>query len=240
MKRKLFYLVAAVIMIVSSYFTRLYIQNEEYSYITALAIVLLAIPSYYFFYRSVGIKSAFIVIGLLSIFAIGIETIGILTGFPYGSFAYADSIPGKLFGHTPWTVAFAWTPLVIGAATFVKRISNSSILKQTLVSTAFLILFDLILDPGAVAIGMWEYGKNGAYYGVPLMNFFGWALSGAIGSFIVFKLTKGKELLIDCASSIMLQTFFWTGVAFALSLTVPFGIGMLYIVCFSFFVMNLI
>jgi len=39
---------------------------------------------------------------------------------------------------------------------------------------------DLVLDPGAVALGFWSYAAGGVYYGVPVQNYLGWILSATV------------------------------------------------------------
>jgi putative membrane protein len=45
---------------------------------------------------------------------------------------------------------------------------------------AAVLAMDLVLDPGAVALGFWVYPGGGVYYGVPLSNYAGWVLSATV------------------------------------------------------------
>ena len=113
------------------------------------------------------------VIAVLAVLAIVIETTAILTSFPYGHFDYSDLLGFKLFGVTPWTVAFAWSPLVIGAHAVAARYFDSFWLRVPVIAI-LLTAFDLVLDPGAVRLGFWRYAESEGFYGVPLSNFAGW------------------------------------------------------------------
>jgi putative membrane protein len=42
------------------------------------------------------------------------------------------------------------------------------------------LAMDLVLDPGAVALGFWTYADGSAYYGVPWSNYAGWILSATV------------------------------------------------------------
>lgn len=57
----------------------------------------------------------------------------------------------------------------------------ASMLPLLLLATACTVLLDLIMDPGAVALGFWSWVIPGRYYGVPAVNFTGWLLSGVVG-----------------------------------------------------------
>jgi len=43
---------------------------------------------------------------------------------------------------------------------------------------------DIVLDPGAVALGFWSFGEGG-FYGVPLTNYAGWVLSATVAVFLL-------------------------------------------------------
>jgi putative membrane protein len=67
---------------------------------------------------------------------------------------------------------------------------------------ATVLLVDLVLDPGAVALGFWAYDGGGAYYGVPWSNYLGWVLSAtvAVGLFdLAFDWTELVARVQTCA-----------------------------------------
>ena len=89
-----------------------------------------------------------------------------------------------MFGLVPWTVAFAWTPLILGAYAVAANLFDSRI-SRVIATTLILTVFDVVLDPGAVLLGFWQYDGGGWFYGVPMSNFVGWLVSGLIGSVIL-------------------------------------------------------
>jgi putative membrane protein len=60
---------------------------------------------------------------------------------------------------------------------------------------ATVLAIDLVLDPGAVAIGFWAYLDGGVYYGVPASNYAGWVLSGTVAT-VAFDLAFDRTELI--------------------------------------------
>ena len=48
---------------------------------------------------------------------------------------------------------------------------------QFILALILLVSFDLVLDPGAVHMGLWRFLESSLYYGVPWTNFFGWVLT---------------------------------------------------------------
>ena len=131
----------------------------------------------------------------LGAFAVLLETSAILTGFPYGHFGYWDLLGYRIFGLVPWTVAFAWTPLILGAYAVAANLVGSRVWR--VVAAALIVtLFDVVLDPGAVLLGFWKYAEGGWFHGVPMSNFAGWLVSGLIGAMLnEIQLERIKPLL---------------------------------------------
>jgi isopentenyl-diphosphate delta-isomerase len=183
-----------------------------------------------------------VVIAVLAVLAIVIETTAILTSFPYGHFDYSDLLGFKLFGVTPWTVAFAWSPLVIGAYAVAARYFDSFWLRVPVIAI-LLTAFDLVLDPGAVRLGFWRYAESEGFYGVPLSNFAGWLISGAIAGIVLELLvSRFKSILpapVQLASSTILIVLYWTCVAAFTGLSVPVVIGSIVVIGLaSFWLLN--
>jgi len=55
-----------------------------------------------------------------------------------------------------------------------------------LISALALTAWDLGLDPQMVGWGLWVWPNGGLYFGIPLMNFFGWLLTAFIGTLVVW------------------------------------------------------
>ena len=114
------------------------------------------------------------------------EFIGHRTGLPFGRYTYTDALWPKL-GGVPIQVPTAWLMMLppawaAGTAVCGKGLSTerSSKWKQwaiySLVSSLAFTAWDLFLDPQMVAWGVWKWETPGIYFGVPAINFFGWAL----------------------------------------------------------------
>ena len=206
-----------IFLCVAAFFMANVDMPEWAHFASAASVVLFAVPSLWAAKMWLGWRDAIILFVILGIYALLIETAAINTGFPYGHFGYSDHLGFKLFGVVPWTVAFAWTPLLLGAYAVVANLSNSRPMRIVLTALV-LVLFDLVLDPGAVRLGFWRYAEDGAFYGVPFSNFAGWIVSGLVGGVVLeFVLSRFKPLLpvpVQLASSAWLIIFFWTSFAF--------------------------
>jgi putative membrane protein len=57
---------------------------------------------------------------------------------------------------------------------------GGSTVAQLLVSALAFTAWDLFLDPQMVLWDFWRWEKPGRYFGIPLINFFGWFLCGLL------------------------------------------------------------
>ena len=112
-----------------------------------------------------------------------IELVGIHTGWPYGEFTYLIELGPMLLGEVPLGLPLFFLPLALNAyllALLLLGPAADSWLVRLPVAVAAVVAIDLVLDPGAVAIGFWAFADGGLYYGVPASNYAGWVLSGTI------------------------------------------------------------
>jgi putative membrane protein len=136
-------------------------------------------------------------IGLLSIYAYGIELLGVTTGFPYGAFEYGIDLGPMLFGLVPVGLPVFFFPLVLNAYLLVLLLlgewaASTPVRLLSVIGTVLAI--DLVLDPGAVALGFWTYDGGGAFYGVPWSNYAGWMLSASV-AVLAFDLSFDRDTL---------------------------------------------
>jgi len=193
-----------------------------------IAVIMISFPAFYGMWKLFGKRGIMAVIAL-GLFALIIETIGIHTGFPYSSFEYMMPFGYRLFGTTPWTVFIAWSPLVIGAF-LMARLWFKQSRSRFLIYIGILIAADSVLDPGAVARGLWEYTNGGLWFDVPLQNFVGWIISGTIAYIILKLILKNREIKNTQYNwigslSLLLSIFLWTGVNIGYQLWLPAVIG---------------
>jgi len=158
-------------------------------------------------------KKPFVVLG---IFAILFESFAIITSFPYGPFTYGNQLGYKIFGLVPLATFFSWPPIVLGAL---------ALRKNLLFTVIFIILVDLVIDPGATSLGYWIWysADSSTWYGVPIINFLGWVISSLIGIFLSKIFTKNYLNF----TSLKYIVFYWTVSDFFLKLYQPFIIGLI-------------
>ncbi len=135
-------------------------------------------------------------LGVLAAFTWGIELVGVLTGLPYGEFSYGVELGPMLFDLVPLGLPVFYFPILLNSYLLVLLFLGTGSLPRRFVLTVGTVLaLDLILDPGAVALGFWGWEDPGAYYGVPAINYLGWLLSGSVAIAILqFSFDHGAVL----------------------------------------------
>ncbi|MGM0591759.1 MAG: bisanhydrobacterioruberin hydratase [Halobacteriota archaeon] len=118
----------------------------------------------------------------LTLYAYTIEYVGIRTGLPYGEFFYGVDL-GPTVAGLPLALPVFFLPLVMNGYLLSllllgERATRTAVRLPVAVGTV--VAMDLVLDPGAVALGFWVYPNGGAFYGVPLSNYLGWVLSATV------------------------------------------------------------
>jgi putative membrane protein len=121
-------------------------------YVGAFAMVLHGHLSYGFKYSSRYLPAAFL-------FGLGVEALGLHTGWPFGSYEYDESLGAALFG-VPLVVPFAWVMMIHPALTAARRVSTSWV---WLYGGAIMAAWDLFLDPLLVSAGRWTWEVPGAH-----------------------------------------------------------------------------
>lgn len=129
--------------------------------------------------------TSFAIVGMLSYFA---EFIGSKTGFPFGAYHYTDVLQPQL-GGVPLLIPLAWMMMLPPAWAVARLIfpnTNSrfpmyqSTILYSLISALAFTAWDLFLDPQMVGWNFWKWEIPGQYFGIPLINYFGWLLVSAL------------------------------------------------------------
>ena len=121
-------------------------------------------------------------VAALAAYSYAIEIVGVATGWPYGFFEYGVSL-GPMVSGVPLALPVFFLPLVANAYLLSLLLLGpvaDRTLPRLLSVIALVLLMDVVLDPGAVALGFWSYEGGGAFYGVPLSNYAGWVLSATV------------------------------------------------------------
>ncbi len=115
------------------------------------------------------------------------ETIGVLTGFPFGRYYFTGGMGPKLFvvpvlmgpaylgmGYVSWTVSRA----ILTSGNGADELAGTRVLTLPLAASFIMVAWNLSFDPALSTFGRyWIWQRGGPYFGVPISNFLGWYLT---------------------------------------------------------------
>ena len=108
------------------------------------------------------------------------ELIGTQTGFPFGPYSYGDFLGAKIAGHVPWLIPPSWYAISIVSLDLARRLGLGRLGRIAGVAL-FMVLWDVALDPAMNhAFPFWKYDVGGVFFGMPLVNWAGWALTSVV------------------------------------------------------------
>ncbi|MBV9578908.1 MAG: carotenoid biosynthesis protein [Chloroflexi bacterium] len=112
------------------------------------------------------------------------ELIGTSTGYPFGNYEYTTGLGYKILGRVPFSIPLSW--FYMGLASFVLGgyLARWHPVWSVVLGAYLLTMWDLVLDPAmahpGLAMNFWVWHQSGPYFGMPVQNFVGWTVSGAV------------------------------------------------------------
>lgn len=156
-------------------------------YLMVAAVTVMALPLLAGLAPLVDRRAA-IGLSALVAFTWTIELVAVHTGWPYGDFAYQRALGPMLLDAVPLALPVFFVPILLNGyllGVLVLGRAADRIALRLPVVVALVVVLDLVLDPGAVALGFWAWTEPGPYYGVPLRNFAGWLLAASVAVALV-------------------------------------------------------
>jgi putative membrane protein len=142
--------------------------------------------------RDLGLPRALLFGGVVWPIAWAAEWSSIHVGFPFGLYHYTGLTRGQelYIAGVPLFDSLSFTFLAYAAYCLARRGADplrGGRVGRVLLAGFFMMMLDVVIDPLAVRGDRWflghlfYYAEGGVYFGVPLSNFAGWWLVGAIG-----------------------------------------------------------
>ena len=127
------------------------------------------------------------------------ESVGVATGWVYGPYHYTNKLGPLFLGLVPYLIPAAWFMMSYPSFVIAERLVPSGwkrwqrALGVAAVGGLAMTAWDLVMDPIMVAGGHWVWDVQGAYFGIPLQNFWGWWLT-VFTTFALYLWMSGKEV----------------------------------------------
>ncbi len=134
-------------------------------------------------WQYLGWKHTLLLLVLTFTVSLLFESVGVATGAIYGPYHYTDELGPKFLGLVPWLIPVAWFMMTYPSYVIARRITPAIEhawawrLLVAALGGVIMTAWDLAMDPMMVAGGHWVWEQQGAYFGIPLQNFWGWWLT---------------------------------------------------------------
>ncbi|HEX9027828.1 MAG TPA: carotenoid biosynthesis protein [Anaerolineales bacterium] len=141
--------------------------------------------------QTMGWGRSILLLALTFTVSLAFESVGVATGLVYGPYHYTDLLGPKFLGLVPYLIPLAWFMMAYPAFTIASRLIPSNWrlwpwrLGVAALGGVVMTAWDVAMDPLMVAAGHWVWEVKGAYFGVPLQNYWGWWLT-IFASFFLF------------------------------------------------------
>ena len=130
---------------------------------------------------SLGWRRAGLFFGLSVAISLLFECVGVATGWIYGPYYYTQRLGPLFLGLVPSMIPFSWFMMAYPAYVIAERLAPAHWRARWLGVAALgglaMVAWDLVMDPLMVLRGHWVWQTPGAYFGIPLQNYWGWWLT---------------------------------------------------------------
>ncbi len=122
--------------------------------------------------RALGPRRAAIEMAALAAYGFALEAVSMAV---FASHRYAGSWKVAPLG-VPVAVAGVWAAIIVAVMAVAWRYGAVSAVARAATAALVAITLDMMIEPVAIGIGLWEWTPPGPWLGVPIGNFVGWAV----------------------------------------------------------------
>ena len=231
------------------------VYNWGMTYGGASHMILGAIAAFSLGVYVLGLRKTTLFFVLAYLVSAASELVGTSTGWPFGNYEYTSFLGYRLVDHVPYTIPLSWFYMGMTSYFLARlciwlvghRLSQTGREVSTIVLSAwFVVVWDLVLDPAMahddLVIRFWEWNVDGAYFGMPIQNYLGWAFTAILftslgrlswnGGMIPSRIPAMLPVLLYAsniffAAGLSLSVGLWFPIVLCLALVLlPFGIAL--------------
>ena len=151
-------------------------------------VVLGALAAFAHAVGALGWRRALGILAAGSLLSLSSELLGTSTGLPFGDYEYTGILGYRILGLVPFPIPLSWFLMLYGCLAICGRLlparaDSATRWRWALVSGAILTAWDVSMDPAmSAATSHWIWNQEGFFYGMPLINWFGWYVTGVLVS----------------------------------------------------------
>ena len=195
------------------------VAAPTWTYMALLPVLSLAL-----YWEQLGVRRSLLFLLAASVIGAGAELLGTNTGVPFGAYHYTDRLGAKILGDVPYFIPTSWYALGVLSYDLAGRLGASRWVRA-LGTAAFMVVWDVSLDPamnqGGGTFVFWTYPNGGAFFGMPWVNWVGWAVTSAAISLAFDALGGLRPAGTDLSAR-------WAPVVYGLNVLFPIAICFLY------------
>jgi uncharacterized membrane protein len=153
--------------------------------------------------QRMGWKKAALLLFLTFAVSLLFESVGVATGLVYGPYHYTDRLGVKFLDLVPLLIPVAWFmmtyPSYVIATRVIRPLQNVWRWRLAVAALGAVIMtaWDLAMDPMMVAGEHWVWEVQGAYFGVPVQNYWGWWLTVFVAFILFLVLSRQTPVQAD-------------------------------------------
>lgn len=142
-----------------------------------------------------------------------LEWLGVHTAVIFGHYLYHARLQPQIAG-VPLAIGFSWLTLLLSATALERRIpsrlQSDDVLRRSLIIGFLLLIFDIVLEPGAIKLGYWSwYGGS-----VPWGNYLSWFGIGWLLAYATLRLDLWRRDLPKIAPHFYVAQIVYFGLAY--------------------------
>lgn len=135
------------------------------------------------------------------------ELIGTSTGLPFGPYSYTTLLGWRVAGLVPFPIPLSWFYMLYASLAILGRVMRArddarGRLRWAMVAGLVLTAWDVSMDPAmSYATAHWIWHERGFFYGMPLLNWFGWWLTGSVVAFAMLSIVGPRRIAASVSGS---------------------------------------
>jgi putative membrane protein len=128
----------------------------------------------------VGWRRGLLAASAVVLLSLGMELLGTSTGVPFGPYGYGSHLGIKVLDLVPVVIPLSWFLMLYAAMSVAVRFERGPI-ATAVIAALGLLAWDVLMDPTMSAVfPFWSWHQGGVYYGMPLVNWLGWLVTGLL------------------------------------------------------------
>ena len=147
-----------------------------------------------------GWRAALALLAAGALLSLAAELTGTSTGLPFGPYSYTSLLGWRVAGLVPFPIPLSWfymvyCSLAILGRLLVPRDDLRTRLAWAALGGLTLTAWDVSMDPAmSFATAHWLWHTRGFFYGMPLLNWFGWWLTGSVVAFAMVSIARPTRI----------------------------------------------